>query len=112
MITVEDVLDATVAVTGIKLEAILGQTRYQSVVQARHVAMYVARKRTPASYPELGRRFGDRDHTTVMTAVRNAEARYPAAIGEVERRLDIEPKLRCIPLVLLRVPEQGEARCA
>jgi chromosomal replication initiator protein len=47
--------------------------RSKSVVHARHIAMYLARELTPKSYPEIGRMFGDRDHTTVMHAVKRVE---------------------------------------
>lgn len=44
--------------------------RQQYVVRARHLAMYLARKMTTRSMPEIGRYFGGRDHTTVLNAVR------------------------------------------
>jgi len=44
-------------------------------VEARHVAMYLARQLTRRSLPQIGRRFGDRHHTTVMHAVRSIEER-------------------------------------
>ena len=44
--------------------------RCKSSVRARHVAMYLARELTPKSLPEIGRMFGDRDHTTVIHAIR------------------------------------------
>jgi chromosomal replication initiator protein len=42
----------------------------QRAVRARHVAMYLVRDLTGQSYPAIGRRFGNRDHTSVMHAVR------------------------------------------
>lgn len=47
--------------------------RTKSVVIPRHVAMYLAKTLTERSYPEIGRVFGDRDHTTVMSAVEKIE---------------------------------------
>ena len=41
---------------------------------ARQVAMYLCRQRLKCSFPELGRAFGNRDHTTVISAVRRVEA--------------------------------------
>jgi chromosomal replication initiator protein len=48
--------------------------RHKSVAFARHIAMYLCKQRLKSSYPELGRAFGNRDHTTVMSAVRKIEA--------------------------------------
>jgi chromosomal replication initiator protein len=53
---------------------LLGKDRHKSVAFARHVAMYLCKQRLKCSFPELGRAFGNRDHTTVMSAVRKVEA--------------------------------------
>ncbi|MFO0675056.1 MAG: chromosomal replication initiator protein DnaA [Polyangiaceae bacterium] len=53
---------------------ILGKDRHKSIAFARHVAMYLCKQRLKCSFPELGRAFGNRDHTTVMSAVRKVEA--------------------------------------
>jgi len=45
-------------------------SRRQAIVEARSLAMYIARRLTGASYAEIGRHFGDRDHTTVLHACR------------------------------------------
>jgi chromosomal replication initiator protein len=57
---------------------IMGHSRSRSVVIARHVAIYICRNyvRPQPSYPELGRWFGNRDHTTAIHAVKNIERRY------------------------------------
>ena len=47
--------------------------RTKNVVIPRQVAMYLAKTMTPRSLPEVGRRFGNRDHTTVLHAVRKVE---------------------------------------
>jgi chromosomal replication initiator protein len=48
---------------------VLSMRRDQRSVQARHVAMYLARDLTAQTYQAIGRRFGNRDHTSVMHAV-------------------------------------------
>lgn len=58
---------------GIHVDLIVGPRRDKSITYARHVAMYLVRKKTNASYPEIGRAFGNRDHTTVMSAIRKIE---------------------------------------
>jgi chromosomal replication initiator protein len=52
---------------------ILSLRRTATVVKPRQVAMYLAKALTPRSLPEIGRRFGGRDHTTVLHAVRKIE---------------------------------------
>jgi chromosomal replication initiator protein len=55
--------------TGISTTEIIGDKRSRTVVEARHLAMYLARELTDASLPKIGERIGGRDHTTVMYAV-------------------------------------------
>ena len=45
----------------------------RAVARPRQVAMYLAKQLTSRSLPEIGRKFGGRDHTTVMHAVRKVE---------------------------------------
>jgi chromosomal replication initiator protein len=52
---------------------LLSPRRARSVVVPRQVGMYLAKKLTPRSLPEIGRRFGGRDHSTVLHAVRKIE---------------------------------------
>jgi chromosomal replication initiator protein len=47
--------------------------RARAVARPRQVAMYLAKQLTQRSLPEIGRKFGGRDHTTVMHAVRKVE---------------------------------------
>jgi chromosomal replication initiator protein len=47
--------------------------RSRDVARPRQIAMYLAKQLTPRSLPEIGRRFGGRDHTTVIHAVRQIE---------------------------------------
>lgn len=53
-------------------EILRGPTRSKSIAEARHVAMYLVRKMTNLSLPDTGREF-DRDHTTVISAVKKIE---------------------------------------
>jgi chromosomal replication initiator protein len=52
---------------------LLSPRRARSVVVPRQIGMYLAKKLTPRSLPEIGRRFGGRDHSTVLHAVRKIE---------------------------------------
>jgi len=53
----------------------VSQCRTRDVVLPRQIAMYLAKNMTPRAYPEIGRRFGGRDHTTVIHAIRKIGAR-------------------------------------
>lgn len=64
--------------------------RARAVVRPRQVAMYLAKVLTPRSYPEIGRKFGGRDHSTVIHAVRvieNLRARDADMDGDVRALL-------------------------
>ena len=70
------------------------QRRTAVVVRARQVAMYLSKTMTGQSLPEIGRRFGGRDHTTVLHAVRKIEglvAADPILAAQVDRIKDFIP---------------------
>ena len=52
---------------------LLSARRNRTIVRPRQIAMYLSKALTPRSLPEIGRRFGGRDHTTVLHAVRKIE---------------------------------------
>lgn len=54
-------------------EEVLGNGRRPQLVLARQIAMYVCRRRLGLSYPELGRMFGGKDHSTVVHAVKKVK---------------------------------------
>lgn len=72
--SVEDIQRAVCSHFRLSSSELLSKDRHKSVAFARHVAMYLCRQRLGCSFPELGRAFGNRDHTTVMSAVRRVEA--------------------------------------
>jgi len=57
----------------IRLTDLVGPKRVRTVARPRQVAMYLAKQMTSRSLPEIGRRFGGRDHTTIMHGVRKIE---------------------------------------
>jgi hypothetical protein len=65
-ITVHRVIEVTAEHFGATVEALLSERRTQSLCRHRQIAMYVARKVTGRSLPFIGRRMGDRDHTTIL----------------------------------------------
>ncbi len=74
---------------------LLSKDRHKSIAFARHVAMYLCKQRLKCSFPELGRAFGNRDHTTIMSAVRKVEAlrssdpEVRAHLEALERKLGV-----------------------
>ena len=51
----------------------IGPKRVRTVARPRQIAMYLAKQMTSRSLPEIGRRFGGRDHTTIMHGVKKIE---------------------------------------
>ena len=72
-VTVKGILNATAELFNFSVEQITGGSRRRPLVDSRQIAMYVTRNMTDLSYPEIGRAFGNRDHTTVIHAVRKIE---------------------------------------
>ena len=66
---IDQIVDAAAVQFGIERRLLLARDRRADVTRARHVAMYVARELTGASLPEIGRRMGNRNHSTVLHAV-------------------------------------------
>ncbi|WP_421692707.1 chromosomal replication initiator protein DnaA [Aestuariivirga sp.] len=75
---------------------LLSPRRARSVVVPRQIGMYLAKKMTARSLPEIGRRFGGRDHSTVLHAVR-----------KIEDQIKTDDKLAREVALLIRLVEQG-----
>lgn len=58
---------------GVTISDLKSGRRTAKVVLPRQIAMYICRHVTNKSFPDIGRRFGDRDHTTVLSAVNKIE---------------------------------------
>lgn len=78
----EIIMDVLADFPGVSIADVKGPRRNKAVVRARQLAVYeVYRRRPDLSYPQIGRIFGDRDHTTCLHAVRKISAeRGPARI--------------------------------
>lgn len=72
-IKIEDILRIVSRHFGVSKGDLLSQRRHRSVVWPRQIGMYLAKQLTARSLPEIGRRFGNRDHTTVLHAIRKIE---------------------------------------
>jgi len=72
-VRIEDIQRVVARVYNVSRADLLSSRRTANVVRPRQVAMYLAKILTLRSLPEIGRRFGGRDHTTVLHAVRKIE---------------------------------------
>ena len=88
-LTVEEIQRAVADYYNIRLSEILSQRRARTIARPRQIAMYLSKQLTARSLPDIGRRFGGRDHTTVMHAVRKIEdlRRSDSAMDEDITRL-------------------------
>lgn len=78
-----EAIKATVAECyGCTREQLEGPWRHRRICHPRMLAMYLARRLTDASLPDIGAHFGMRDHSTVLFAVRQAESRHTAIAAE------------------------------
>jgi chromosomal replication initiator protein len=83
-ITIEEIQRRVAGHYNIKLSEMSSERRARAVARPRQVAMFLSKQLTSRSLPEIGRKFGGRDHTTVMHAVRRIEElrQSDAAIAE------------------------------
>lgn len=70
-------------------EALLGRDRSQKIAQPRQVAMYLLRKETDASLPQIGEILGGRDHTTVMYAIHKIS-------NDIETKTDLRKRVATV----------------
>jgi chromosomal replication initiator protein len=72
-LTIEEIQRRVAEYYNIRLSDMIGPKRLRNIARPRQVAMYLAKQMTTRSLPEIGRRFGGRDHTTIMHGVRKIE---------------------------------------
>ncbi len=72
-VTVEEIQRKVAEYYSIRLSDMLGPKRTRTIARPRQVAMYLSKELTSRSLPEIGRRFGGRDHTTILHGVRKVE---------------------------------------
>ncbi|MBT4167977.1 MAG: chromosomal replication initiator protein DnaA, partial [Rhodospirillaceae bacterium] len=72
-VTIEEIQKKVAQHFNIRLADMHSARRARAVARPRQVAMYLAKQLTTRSLPEIGRKFGGRDHTTVMHAVKRIE---------------------------------------
>ena len=72
-VTVPAIIEAVARFNNLRSADITGKKRTRTLTGPRHVAMYLARLHTQLSFPELGREFGGRDHSTIQHGCRKVE---------------------------------------
>lgn len=93
--TLDAIIEAVAKVFGVTPGELKAEGKGRRIVEPRHVAVYLGKKRARASYPELGRVFGDRHHTSMIRSFRSAKAMLdedPVLRGKmilVERKLGL-----------------------
>lgn len=100
LLRISDVERAVCESTGLKAEDLRGKSRSKAVASARMLAMYLARRYTDAAYAEIGSHFGNRQHSTVISAAKRAEqilkggdqGRNNQGLGEIVKA--VQAKLR------------------
>jgi chromosomal replication initiator protein len=95
-LTIEAIQREVASYFDIKLHDLKGPKRHRAVAHPRMIAMYLARKLTAMSFPEIGSRFGGKDHSTVISAVR-----------KIERLVQSDPSLRSVVSTLESHLRQG-----
>jgi chromosomal replication initiator protein len=90
-VTVDDIKKAVANHFSIKVSEIISKRRTKNLSFPRHIAMYLCRKHTTASYPEIGEHFGGRDHSSVIHAASvvssklSTDAKVKEIIESIER---------------------------
>ncbi len=81
-VTVAAIIEAVARFHNLRSADLTGDRRTRTLTRPRHIAMFLSRKHTNLSFPELGREFGNRDHSTIQHGV-----------GKVEEELSDNPDL-------------------
>ncbi len=94
-IKIDDILKVVGRHYNVPKADLLSPRRARSIVRPRQIGMYLAKTLTTRSLPEIGRRFGGRDHSTVLHAVR-----------KIEELMQADEKLSREVTMLVRLLEQ------
>ncbi|MBS0156274.1 MAG: chromosomal replication initiator protein DnaA [Nitrospira sp.] len=81
VVAMDDIQEAVCAQFHVKLAELKSRRRSKTLVHPRQIAMYLCRELTDASYPEIGRQFGGKDHTTIIHACRQVAKAKEADTG-------------------------------
>ncbi len=74
VLTIKEIQKCVADYFGLQVSDLCSKRRTKDVVKARHLAMFIIRKETTKSYPQIAMKFGKMDHTSILHAVRKMEA--------------------------------------
>ena len=97
------ILGACADFYGVPVSSLFADRRAQEIVKARHIAMYLAKELTPRSLPDIERRMGGKDHTTVLHGVRKIAAL-------IKRDPDLAAEVATIRARIVGQTEGGETK--
>lgn len=92
-VKIDDILRIVAKHYGVSRGDILSQRRNRSIVWPRQIGMYLAKYLTTRSLPEIGRRFGGRDHTTVLHAIRKIQ-------GQIDENPNLKEEIEILKRLL------------
>ena len=93
IVTMDDIQEAVAARFHVKIGELKSRRRSKTLVYPRQIAMYLCRELTDSSFPEIGRHFGGKDHTTIIHAckqiakAREADATLNATIDGLKGKI-------------------------
>lgn len=91
-VRIEDIQRIVARHYNVSRQELVSNRRTRVIVKPRQIAMYLSKTLTPRSFPEIGRRFGGRDHTTVLHAVRKIEEMI-AADAKLSHEIELLKRL-------------------
>ena len=93
LINIESIQNTVAAYFNLNIQEMLSSRRTRSLARPRQIAMYLVKQHTTNSLPEIGRKFSNRDHTTVIHAVKKIEelikkdSEIKQNISEIKKKL-------------------------
>ena len=96
-VTVAGIIEAVARFHNLRSADITGKSRTRMLTRPRHIAMFLARSHTGLSFPELGREFGGRDHSTIQHGFRKVQDELDAdpdlayKVRLIEQNLQLRP---------------------
>jgi chromosomal replication initiator protein len=92
-VSIEEIIKAVALYLNVKISDVKAHNKSKNLVQARQIAMYLARKLTKISFPDIGQKIGGRDHSTVIYANNKilntieADSKFKNMIQDIEDRV-------------------------